>query len=172
MSGTRRHNERNPGPCGPSVTDPHIQDVGGGKSPAICPEESRAVFCMWCEDHGDCCKDTGAVGDGRTRNGARWEGIWVEPGGRVSEWRQPESSQLSAEHRGVSWSPRRRSLEGARGVRPVLRNEESHNRARCVSPSSLDPFPPHAKAPGYLLLGSWAVLAAPTTSLLLSTYNT
>lgn len=83
----------------PSVTDLHIQGMGGGKSPAICPEESRAMFCMWCEGHGDCCKDmagagAGAVVDGRRRNGAWWEGIWVM---------QPESSQLSAEHRGVSW---------------------------------------------------------------------
>lgn len=159
MSGTRRHNERNPGPCGPSVTDPHIHDVGGGKSPAICLEENRAVFCMWCEDRGDHHKDTagagaGAVGDGRTRNGAWWEG-----------------SQVSAEHRGASRDLRSRNLEGASGVWLALRNGESHNRARCVSPSSLDPSP-RAKAPGYLPLSSWAILATPTTSLLLSTYNT
>lgn len=69
------------------------------------------MFCMWCEDRDDRCKDKAGVKE------EPWEmeGRETEPGGRASGWWQPESSQVSAEHRGASWDPRSRSLEGASG---------------------------------------------------------
>lgn len=83
----------------------------------------------------------------KIRLGPGWE-LWeiegreMEPNGRASGW-NPIGGHLGdsslrahnsvpTEHRGVSWGPRHRSLGGASGVRPVLRNE---GQAVCPLPA-------------------------------------